>query len=59
MSDAEGSQVELALGQRRSLEQALADLRAKYSTQPNRDLARMIQQLETEITVRKRSPDER
>lgn len=41
-----------ALAERRSLEQALADLRSKYERQPNPDLAKMIRELEAEISYR-------
>jgi phage shock protein A len=41
-----------ALAERRSLEKALKDLRAKYERQPNPDLAEMIRQLEVEISQR-------
>jgi len=37
----------------RSMEQALADLVAKYQKQPSPELARMIRQLEVEIAERK------
>jgi hypothetical protein len=37
----------------RSMEQALADLVAKYQEQPSPELARMIRQLEIEIAERK------
>lgn len=37
----------------RSMEQALADLVAKYQRQPTPELARMIRQLEIEIAERK------
>jgi hypothetical protein len=40
----------------RSMEEALADLRAKYRKQPTFELGRMIQQLEAEIMIRKRPP---
>ena len=49
-------QIGRALSERRSLEEALADLRAKYNGRPTPDLARMIQQLEAEIAERKRQP---
>ena len=39
----------------RSPEEALADLRAKYKWRPSAELARMIEQLEAEVTARKRS----
>ena len=39
----------------RSIEQALSDLRAKYEKQPDDPmLARMIQQLEAELAIRRR-----
>ena len=38
------------------MEEALADLRAKYQQQPSFGLARMIQQLEAEIAIRRRPP---
>ena len=41
---------------RRSIEEALADLRAKYKIHPTAELARMIRQLEAEIADRKRPP---
>ena len=47
------------LTRRRSLEDALADLRAlraKYEKHPNGELARMIGQLHAEIAIRRRSP---
>jgi hypothetical protein len=43
-----------ATRERRSMEEALADLRAKYEKRPTAELARMIQQLEAEIAIRKR-----
>jgi hypothetical protein len=48
---------EEAMRKRRSMEEALADLRATYEKRPSRDLARMIQQLQAEIAIRKRPPD--
>jgi hypothetical protein len=39
----------------RSIEQACADLRAKYEKQPNPRLAQMVEHLETEIAARKAS----
>jgi hypothetical protein len=42
------------LNEKRSLEAALADLRARYATRPSGELARMIEQLEAEIAIRKR-----
>jgi hypothetical protein len=38
------------------MEEALADLRAKYQKRPTFELARMIQQLAAEIAIRKRPP---
>ena len=46
--------IELALQQRRSMEQALVELRESYARAPNQRLARMISQLEAEITERAR-----
>jgi len=40
----------------RSLEEALADLRAKFECEQGPQLARMIRQLETEIALRGRRP---
>jgi hypothetical protein len=40
------------LKKRRSLERALDDLRAKFDSHPEADLARMVAQLEAEITDR-------
>jgi hypothetical protein len=40
----------------RSIEQALADLRAKYEKHPDPELARMIRQIEAEIAIRQRRP---
>lgn len=42
-----------ALGERRSLERALADLIAKYSARPSPELARMIRRAEAELARRK------
>jgi hypothetical protein len=39
------------------MKEALADLGAQYEKRPSRDLARMIERLEAEIAIRKRSPD--
>jgi hypothetical protein len=44
--------ITVVLQKRRSLERALADLRAKFQQQPEPDLARMIGQLEAEIVER-------
>jgi hypothetical protein len=41
------------LRERRSIEQACADLRTKYEKRPTPTLARMIEQLQTEIAIRK------
>jgi hypothetical protein len=46
--------IEKALRNRRSLENALAELEAKYETQPSAELARMMEQLRVEIATRKR-----
>jgi hypothetical protein len=43
--------------QRRSIEEALADLRAKHKIYPTAERARMIRQLEAEIADRKRPPE--
>ena len=40
----------------RSMDQALVDLRISYEKRPTAALARMIQQLEAEITIRTRVP---
>jgi hypothetical protein len=42
-----------AMRERRSIEQACADLRAKYERQPTAALARMIERLEAEIAERR------
>jgi hypothetical protein len=39
---------------RRSLKAALTDLRGSYRQRPTAELARMIQQLEAEIAIRRR-----
>jgi hypothetical protein len=44
--------IETVLRNRRSLEQALNDLRTKQLQQPNTSLERMIAQLEAEIAAR-------
>jgi hypothetical protein len=41
----------------RSMEEALADLRAKYEQPPTAELARMIRQPEAEIAARYRPPE--
>ena len=41
---------------KRSMERALADLRAQYEKRPTREFARMIEQLEAEIVIRRRPP---
>jgi hypothetical protein len=46
--------IEKTLNQRRSLEQALADLVAKQQREPRPELARMVEQLRAEIEFRKR-----
>ena len=52
--------IETALNERRSLEQALAEIASKYDRTPpgqTRDgLARMIQQIEVEIARRRAGP---
>jgi hypothetical protein len=50
------NQIEKALSNRRSLEHVLAELEAKYEKNPSADLARMMEQLRTEIAARKRPP---
>jgi hypothetical protein len=40
----------------RTMEAALADLRAQYQQRPRGDLARMIEQLDAEIAIRKNPP---
>jgi hypothetical protein len=52
----EVSYIEKALNERRSLEDALADLMANCSSYPTPERARMIQQLEAEIAERRRQP---
>jgi len=47
--------IDKGLTERRTLEGALADLTAKHTRHPRPELARMIQQLEVEIAIRKRS----
>jgi len=42
------------LNEQRSLEAALADLRAEFQKRPRGELARMIEQLEAEIAIRRR-----
>ena len=44
--------LELASFERRSIEQACAELRAKYERQPTAALARRIERLEVEIAER-------
>jgi hypothetical protein len=48
--------IEKALSQRRSLEQALADLVAKQQREPSPELARMVELLRAEIELRKWKP---
>jgi hypothetical protein len=48
--------IDLLLAERRTLEQALADLRLKYARNPHRDLADMIRQGEAEILDRGKHP---
>ena len=47
--------IDKGLVERRSLEAALADLSASYNLRPRPELARMIQQLEAEIALRKQA----
>lgn len=51
-----GEYIDASLRERRSLEQAVADLLAKYEKHPSVELVRMIRQLEAEIAERKRRP---
>jgi hypothetical protein len=44
------------LRERRSIEGAGADLRAKYVSHPTPQLLRMIEQLEAELNDRRRAP---
>ena len=44
--------MELASHEHRSIEQACADLRAKYDKRPTATLARMVERLEAEIAER-------
>jgi phosphotransferase system HPr-like phosphotransfer protein len=48
--------IDKAMKGRRSLESALAELETKYRTRPSAELARMMEQLKAEITIRKRRP---
>jgi hypothetical protein len=48
--------IDLFLTERRTLEQALADLRLKYAQNPGRQLADMIRQAEAEILDRGKRP---
>jgi hypothetical protein len=50
-------QIDKAMNGRRSLENALAELEAKYRTRPSAELARMMEQLKAEIAIRKRRPN--
>ena len=45
--------IDRGIRERRSIEDACADLRAKYERRPNADLARMIEQLEAEFAERR------
>ena len=51
-------QIDKTLSESRSLEEALADLRAKYDIHPTPELARMIRQLQAEIAERKQLQQE-
>lgn len=55
-TSAMGEYIDASLRERRSLEQAVADLLAKYEKHPSVELVRMIRQLEAEIAERKRRP---
>ena len=44
---------DLSVNKQRSIEEAVADLLAKYATRPSAELARMIEQLQAEIAERK------
>ena len=46
--------IEKLLNERRTLEKALADLRAKYQREPRPELVRMIEILRVEIELSKR-----
>ena len=45
---------DLDANKRRSIEEAVADLLAKYAAHPSAELARMIEQLQAEIADRNR-----
>jgi len=47
--------IDKGLVERRSLEAALADLTASFNLSPRPELARIIQQLEAEIALRKQA----
>ena len=47
--------IDKGMERRRSLEAALAHLRTKYERRPDPELARMIKQLEDEISARERN----
>ena len=47
-----GDLIGLGMSERRSIEEALADLLAKYERRPSAELARMIRQLQAEIGER-------
>ena len=49
-----GDLIGVGMSERRSLEEALTDLHAKYAKHPSVELARMIEQLRAEIAERKR-----
>jgi hypothetical protein len=50
---------DLSVNKQRSIEEAVADLLAKYATRPSAELARMIEQLKAEIAERKRPAEAR
>jgi hypothetical protein len=49
--------IEIALDERRSLEGALADLAAKYELYKTPELARMIKEIQAEITLRRKKSE--
>ena len=51
------SSLDDVLNGRRSLKGALADLRDSYRQHPTAELARMIQQLEAEIAIRRQASE--
>jgi hypothetical protein len=47
--------LELAVVEQRSIEQACAELRAKYQRHPTASLARIVERLEAEIACRRKT----